>query len=97
MEKSEYKYQVSTKRNEDIVLLRGDDLEALFSEFEEAKEKYGFNNKAVAGATPPAGAGTYICKKCGLSAKLISGTNARGEWKGIACSSNDRSHTEFLH
>ena len=102
MDGKNYRAQVSTKKGEDIFVLEvnGDlqteDLDELFSKFTEAKEKFGFNVRATAGATPPS-TGTYICKKCGLPAKLISGTNARGEWKGIACSSEDRSHTEFLH
>jgi|ERR1035437_3322400 hypothetical protein len=98
MDGKEYKYQLSTRKGEDILVIRGESLDEIFTELTEAKEKYGFNVRVTAGANPPSSTGgTYICKKCGLPAKLISGTNARGEWKGIACSSEDRSHTEFLH
>ena len=43
MEGKDFRAQISTKRGEDIFVLKGDDLESLFSEFEEAKERYGFN------------------------------------------------------
>jgi hypothetical protein len=91
--KTEYKFQISFKNKEDILVVRGDTIDELQKAIKEAKEVLYSTEKS----SEPSKGTTYICNTCGLEAKLITGTNSRGNYRGIVCSSDNRDHTQWLN
>jgi histidinol dehydrogenase len=88
--KQEYKYQISVKRGEDILVVRGDNIEEMEKEVKKAKEVFLASQTPVASGSNsirPETVSTYVCNTCGKEAFLKSGEKNGKAWKGIMCSS----------
>ena len=100
----DWKYQVSIKKGEDILVVRGDTIDALVLDVAEAKtkvftphEKPAFESTESSSSPSSSVGTTYVCNTCGKPATLKEGINKLGNpYKLMACSSGIFEHGKFL-